>query len=182
MSKWRAGCIPESKRVQAPFGLVQRGSLNAAGGSVAASGALFIFAARAATTPFEPACQRQAEPSEPSEPGPPSGPHGRYHNPWAHRAHQTYEPSGPLGRSNLRTFFHNLSTQPTAEPCPFAPNRRGPSGLGQHQENKPCQEEEDIRRQAVVGVEGILLPLHFLVGVGMEIFIMAFRNETFVKF
>ena len=38
----------------------------------------------------------------------------------------TYEPSGPLGRSNLRTFFHNLSTQPTAEPCPFAPNRRSP--------------------------------------------------------
>ena len=61
----------------------------------------------------------------PLNPGHPVAPR-RYHNPWAHRAHQTYEPSGPLGRSNLRTFFHNLSTQPTAEPCPFAPNRRGP--------------------------------------------------------
>ena len=156
--------------------------MNAAGGSAAVSGTLFIFAARAATTPFEPACQRQAEPSEPSEPGPPSGPHGRYHNPWAHRAHQTYEPSGPLGRSNLRTFFHNLSTQPTAEPCPFAPNRRSPpSCLGQHQADKSCQEEEDVCRQAVVRIEGILFPLHLFIGAGLQIFIVAFRYEAFVE-
>ena len=33
--------------------------------------AVFIFIAEGDTAPFEPACQRQAEPSEPFEPGPP---------------------------------------------------------------------------------------------------------------
>ena len=28
------------------------------------------------------------------------------------KGRQTYEPSGPLGRSILRTFFHNLFLQP----------------------------------------------------------------------
>ena len=32
--------------------------------------AVFIFIAEGDTAPFEPACQRQAEPSEPFEPGP----------------------------------------------------------------------------------------------------------------
>ena len=104
------------------------------------------------------------------------------------------QPLRPQGPSNLRTLrpigpvkLKNLFPQPFytthggAVPLRAQQARRS-SRLGQYQENKPCQEEEDIRRQAVVGVEGILLPLHFLVGAGMEIFIMAFRNETFIKF
>ena len=38
--------------------------------------AVFILIAAGDTTPFEPACQGQAEPSEPFEPGPQSGPIG----------------------------------------------------------------------------------------------------------
>ena len=44
---------------------------------VPAKRAIKLIARRAIPPPFEPACQRQAEPSEPSEPGPQSGPYGR---------------------------------------------------------------------------------------------------------
>ena len=43
----------------------------------AAGGIIKLIARRAIPPPFEPACQRQAEPSEPSEPGPQSGPYIR---------------------------------------------------------------------------------------------------------
>ena len=35
------------------------------------------------------------------------------------KGRQTYEPSGPWGRSILRTFFHNPSTQPAAPAAPL---------------------------------------------------------------
>ena len=44
---------------------------------VPAKRAIKLIARRAIPPPFEPACQRRAEPSEPSEPGPQSGPYGR---------------------------------------------------------------------------------------------------------
>ena len=44
---------------------------------VPAKRAIKLIARRAIPPPFEPACQRQAEPSEPSEPGPQSGPYSR---------------------------------------------------------------------------------------------------------
>ena len=54
------GLTPWAAKVRAGIGFAFRpgpeGRLNAAGGSAAASDALFIFAARAATTPFESAC------------------------------------------------------------------------------------------------------------------------------
>ena len=45
--------------------------------SMPAKRAIKLIARRAIPPPFEPACQRRAEPSEPSEPGPQSGPYGR---------------------------------------------------------------------------------------------------------
>lgn len=54
--------------------------------------------------------------------------------------------------------------------------------LCQYQTDQSCHEKENIGRQTVVRIKGIFFPLHFFVGAGMEIFIMAFRNETFIKF
>ena len=43
----------------------------------AEGGIIKLIARRAIPPPFEPACQRRAEPSEPLEPGPQSGPYIR---------------------------------------------------------------------------------------------------------
>ena len=100
---------------------------------------------------------------------------------------------GPQGPSNLRTLrpigpvkLKNLFPQPFytthGGAVPLRTQQaQPPSCLGQHQADKTCQEEEDVCRQAVVRIEGILFPLHLFIGAGLQIFIVAFRYEAFVE-